>query len=329
MAQLARLALLEAASRAGSLGSHVQALALFERALAVTVDSAERAELLYQAGWAASVIGRGELGVEYLQESIARAEETGDSRMKAKSRARLGVCYFYISRLDDAERVLSEGIEELDDTSTPEAAELFAEAGRIQVFKGNNELGERYTAMAMPAAERAGHVDLISDALITRGVVAIFSGRPHEADALLSGALKLAEENGLVPQQLRAGINIAANQAHVDPNESFETSLHGIEMSRKYGMKEQEMYCMGSALESVIFLCDWDWIRAAIDELEEHRAETSNLVDPPIGVAAAYMGDLPRAHDHMDSFRQFGDMSSHQDRRDHRRLRSDDRVRRG
>ena len=314
LAQLARLALLEAASRAGSLGSHVQALALFERALAVTVDPAERAELLYQAGWAASVVGRGELAADYLQASIDHAVETGDSRMKAKAQARLGVSYFYISRLDDAERVLSEAIEELDDTSTPEAAALFAEAGRIQVFKGNNEQGERLTAMAMPAAERARRVDLISDALITRGVVAIFSGRPHEAEALLAGALKLAEEHGLVPQQLRAGINIAANQARVDPRQSFETSLHGLEMSRKYGMKEQEMFCMASALETVVFLCDWDWIRAGIDELEEHRAEASALVDPPIGIAAAFMGDLPKARGHLDSFKQFGDMSSHQDR---------------
>ena len=53
-----------------------------------------------------------------------------------------------------------------------EAATILVEAGRIQVFKGNYEEGGRLTDLALPPAERAERLDLVSEALITRAVAA-------------------------------------------------------------------------------------------------------------------------------------------------------------
>ena len=314
LAQLARVALIAAADRAESLGSNVQSLTLLDRALAVTTDPAEKAGLHYRAGAAANAGGVFDRAIEHLSACLDSAAAIGDLSLRANARVVLGRTYYFMSQLDDAERALTEGIEELDDHGSPEAASLFAEAGRIHIFKGNIEEGERLTAMALPPAERAQRIDTIADALVTRGVVAIFAGRPHEADALLAGALKLTKEHGLVREQVRAQINIAANLARVDPRQSLEMSLSTVTLARKYGLRDAEGISLATACEVAILLCQWDWIEATIAENDENLLESSVLLLSPRAMADAFRGELESARHNLERLRHHGDMTSMQDR---------------
>jgi hypothetical protein len=144
--------------------------------------------------------------------------------------------------------------------------------------------------------------------------VAIFAGRPHEADALLAGALKLTKEHGLVREQVRAQINIAANLARVDPRQSLEMSLSTVTLARKYGLRDAEGISLATALEVAILLCQWDWIEAAIAENDEDLLESSVLLLSPRAVAEALRGDLESARRNLERHRHHGDMTSTQDR---------------
>jgi tetratricopeptide (TPR) repeat protein len=312
----ARVTLADAAGRASSLGSHEQAMALLKKALEIAEEPAERGRLLCKAGIAASISAHTEEAIEQLSAGIELLKGTGETELRARAQAQLGTAYFLLSRLDEAEKMLGEAVEELEDTGTGSAATLLVEAARIQAFKGNFEQCERFSAQALPAAERAERLDLIAEALITRAVSSILSGRPHEADALLSGALKLAEDNDLVPQQMRALLNIGANQLSINPHLAMATAQRAMDTARHVGSREQEAFALANRIEGAVHVADWDYVRRAMLDAEEYEmgGGAMMILYPAAAVGEAYAGNLDAARHYADEYeRGIGDTSSIQD----------------
>jgi tetratricopeptide (TPR) repeat protein len=312
----ARTTLAEAAERAGSLGSHEQATALLMKALDIAEEPAERGRLLCKAGIASAISAHTEEAIEHLTAGIELLRDAGEADLRARAQAQLGTAYFLLSRLDEAEKMLEEAVDELEDTETGSAATILVEAARIQAFKGNFERCERFSAQAMPAAERSERLDLIAEALITRAVSSILSGRPHEAEALLSGALKLAEDNDLVPQQMRALLNIGANQLSIHPRLSMATAQRAMELARHVGSREQEAFALANAVESSVHLGGWDYFRRVMLDADEYSfgAGALGILYPAAAVGEAYAGNLEVARRYADEYeRSIGDTTSVQD----------------
>ncbi|MBW3595580.1 MAG: AAA family ATPase [Actinobacteria bacterium] len=306
LAERALAALREAAERAMSLGSWVQAQALLEKAVPLASTDADRGAVLYAAGKAAMAASATEAAIEHLRSAIELLRSAGDNDLLAQAQWRMATAYFNVSRLDDAEETLLAAIDELEDPSTSAgAASLYAELGRIYVFKGDYEKSQTYVDRAMVPAEMHEQVVVIAEALLTRAVASIYQGRTHEADALMRGALDLAEQHGLVAPQLRALINRCANQLVIDPATAVETAQRGLEIARRIGSIDALIYLAGNALEGLLQLGEWQRFRELSAEIEDLPEHVSTFVAlPPRVLFDAFRGETE------DADRRFAEYAS-------------------
>ena len=299
LASKARQNLVEAAERAGSLGSRGQAFALYESALDVTTDARERARLMRLSGDAAGDSGQFDLSVARLEEAAAVAQQSGDADLLAQVRASLGGAYFNADRLDDAEQMLEAAVKEISDPlKDPRAARLFAELGRICAFKGDWEKGRQICERALPPAEANGLTDVMLEAVITQAVVALALGQNRVSEVLLMGAMDYAAKNDMPKQYVRATINLSANLAVVDMRAALEACEKGLAVSRRLGITWGELTLAGNALETASHLAKWDLAREFAESLQESGAnsEANFTILPPLIIYLSWVGDLEAAH---------------------------------
>jgi tetratricopeptide (TPR) repeat protein len=269
-----------------------------EKALDITGDGHERATILNLAGTFASASGQIDRAIELLTEAI---EQVGDDRdLRVAAQTQLGQVYFFGSKLEESEAMLLNAVAQLGERSdTPAGAKLFTQLARICVFQGKYAEGEAYTAKAMPPAERAGDIALIAEGLITRGVAAIVSGRTHEADALLNGALQLSEKKNLIRQQTRALVNISANQLAIHPASVLETTAKALPLTQRYGVVDQRSYVLANSIEACAHLGRWEEGRELISEGAD-LADMSWVVLPASCQLEAYAGDVVAARSYLE-----------------------------
>jgi tetratricopeptide (TPR) repeat protein len=318
LAARARSSLVDAAERAISFGGWAQAQGLLEKAVEITGDAPESGALLHKAGVAATSSGDTLVGIDHLLAATERLRAIGDTDLLAEAQRQLGIAYFFASRLDEAEELLLAAIEELEDpTTSPAAASLYAQLARIYVFKADYEKGEAYVNRAMPPAEMNEEVSVIADALITRGVASVYQGRVHEAEALLKGALSLAEDHGLSGQRSRALINIAANQLYTDPAEALRTAQSGLDSARRIGNIDNLAFLLGNAQEAALQLADWDLSAQLAAQIEELAGASTHFVMlGPLALLSALRGETEAAERYTTRFAELvTESSSYEDRR--------------
>jgi class 3 adenylate cyclase/tetratricopeptide (TPR) repeat protein len=293
LADKARSALVGAAERARALGSPTQALALLEKALGITDEGRERADLLVKAGSNAGSAGLLEAAIEFFRASTELLANEDDHEVLANAQVQLGATLFYASRLDEAEELLTQAVGDLQDPTTLAAARLYSELARAYVFKGDSAKGEEYSMLAMPAAERAGDMPLIVNTLITRGVNSLMGGRTNESDVILVGSLRLAEKHGLIGEQVRAYINISANQLSINPSQALDVANRGLDLARRFGLRDQMVVLSGNALSAMAFLARWDDARALYEELVDLKSdELQHVIYNAACELHAFTGDL-------------------------------------
>ncbi|MBA2725067.1 MAG: hypothetical protein H0U53_03675 [Actinobacteria bacterium] len=296
LARRALESLREAAKRAGSLGSHEQALALSEKALSIATDDADRAQLLLEGGEAGLASGHLDNAINLLCGSVELLAKLGRSSLLGRARGALGSTYFMAARLDEAEQMLLEAVDGWDDPELdPSAGAVYSELARVYVFKGDSEKSDAYSTLAMGPAERAGDLPVIIETLLTRAVSSYVSHRVHEAEVLLAGALKLARDHGLVPQQLRAFINISHNQMQMHPRLALETSKEGLAIAQRYGYRVAEAVLTTNGLEAGVYLAEWDWARSLVTDLADRLGDLTHLVLPGQVLFEAYQGNIEKA----------------------------------
>ncbi|MGI8407878.1 MAG: ATP-binding protein [Actinomycetota bacterium] len=296
LARRALESLREAAKRARSLGSHEQALALSEKALSIATDDTDRAQLLLEGGQAGTASGQLDKAISLLRESVELLAGMGRSSLLGTARSALGNAYFVSARMDEAEQMLLEAVDDWEDPETdPSAGAVYSELARVYVFKGDFEKSDAYSTLAMRPAERAGDLPVIIDTLITRAVSSLVSHRVHEAEALLVGALKLARDHGLVQQQLRALINTSANQMQMHPRLALETSKEGLAIAQRYGHRAAEAFLTSNGLEAGVYLAEWDWVRCLVTDVSDRLGDLTYIVLPGRVFFEAYQGNLEEA----------------------------------
>ncbi|MEA2461035.1 MAG: hypothetical protein QOH90_1212, partial [Actinomycetota bacterium] len=299
LADRAQQALTAAAKRASSLGSNLQALSLYESALAIVGPSDERNELLFLAGQAAHFSGEIDRSIEHLKEAIDQLNEHSHTELLARAQAQLGWTYFTGARLEDGRLVLEEAASKLDDPLSPAAALIYNQLSRVYFFLGNDEECQRYSVLAMPAAERAENMAVIADCLITRGIAGMNAGRTTECDVLVSGALKLAEKHGLVTQQLRALVNLSANEVSVNPHAAIEVGQRAVELAQRFGVADPQTRALVNMTEASIHLGRWDWMRNLIAENAESLRSQARMLSNALADLEAFAGNLEEARRHL------------------------------
>jgi hypothetical protein len=129
-------------------------------------------------------------------------------------------------------------------------------------------------------------VDLVAEALITRGWGLIYADRRHEAAAVTRGALELAVKFGAVDAEFRARNNLAAFLLWSDPVEVLGLMRDGMEISLRRGDVETHAGQASKALETAIALGEWDWalelldsvVRSGVSAFAAHQLDSIEMV---------------------------------------------------
>jgi class 3 adenylate cyclase/tetratricopeptide (TPR) repeat protein len=290
----ARIALRAAAQRAISLGSHHQAMTLFEQALAVTIDPAETADLLERAGEAATLAGRYEAAEPHLQAAIAAQRDLENPPAIAGATVSLGRMLLASYRTPEAIILLQSAVDEFADLAREPAG--IALAGHLaRAYARNDNLPEslEIAERVLEAAEHAELFAVVADTLITKGTSLGSVGRPIEGLATIAAGRDLAEALGLADTLLRAINNLAYIQGPRDPRAALSITRIGLTLARRFGIRaELSSLSTGlsefglrtggwtSALEELTATLDeeWEpidraWILGGVVELEALRGK--------------------------------------------------------
>ncbi len=268
LATQARLALRGAAERAVALGSHAQAIAFLEHALAVSPDPADRADLHERAlasakqGLVAEVAERHALG------ALGARRELGDRQQIALATAE------YARSLRQhgggGDRLLEIALpawEEFSDLeATPAGVRLMLAlaAGYI----GNEDYAAVVTWLErlLPIAERLDLLPEIAEGLSRLSGTLYRANRPREALILLRGTHELAVANGIVDVEIGTRTQLTFYEQYADPLTGLAMAREGLEFAGRRGSLVFGFMMVGNAASCAIRVGEWAWARALLDE---------------------------------------------------------------
>lgn len=262
--------LVRAGERAASLGASAEAQRAFTRAADLTEDVLVQAELLERAGVMATVGARADEAGAHFEKAIDLFEASDASHPAARVSARLAEIMWERGRIE-------EGLEKMDrafavlSREEPDAdlAALAAQIGRFMFFAGEHEVGLERLEVALAASEALSLPEPLAQALNTKGLVLITSGRKTEGSALVRNALDVALAHDKPSAALRAYYNLADVSVQADGlDESAELARAGLELARKVGNRYWEWSFLGFAYP-LFARGDWDEVIAREDDLPE------------------------------------------------------------
>ena len=268
VATQARIALRAAAERAASLGAHAQALGQLDRALTITTDDAERAELLERAAASsfAGVIGD---TVDYARRALAAREAVGDEAGTYRATAIVAQTLLDLNRIDEATELLTTrlaGVESFPDVETE--VELFVALSRAHMRASRSSESIAAAEHALTLAEPHNLVRAIADAMNNRAASLNMLGRRREAVALMEAALRLANEGGWQQLAFRLLNNLAVSVQDDDPVRAGQISDEMLAIAERLGHVQWYLGSAGGvASNRYAQMTDWDGALALVDEV--------------------------------------------------------------
>jgi tetratricopeptide (TPR) repeat protein len=268
VAAQARISLRAAADRASALGSHEQAVAYLTRAIDVTPDAGEKAELLERVGAEQHVGGRLAAGETTLRQAAAAHGAEGDRLAEIRASVALAEVLNSQFKSDDALAVLTP----LADAASVLGDEVLSvrlngQLARAHMFAEDFSAAIEWSDRTLVAAERLGLVREIADTMITKGIAYGGVGRLRESIGLLEAAERLAASAGLVMTVLRAQINLTGALSIIDPRASVQVAQQGSEVARRLGLAHAMTILVGNGAESALPTGDLGWAFRAVDDL--------------------------------------------------------------
>ena len=265
LAVQARIALRAAADRAAALHSWRVALRHLNDAIEIATDPAEEATLHLAAAAAANSLAVPEAVVHAL-EAAAIAERLGDIATRNRAQGLAGQIYINRSLGTDALKILEPAAADLDE-SQPEAAGIFAELARLYMMTDRPDESVAAAERALRAAALHRDTERIAQALITRGSAISNLGRVDEAQAVLRGAVAIADREGHIAAGLRGRNNLVSALLEEAPlGELVPIFDESIEIARRYG--QSAWMAQHLVLRAIASMAGGDWSRAQAD-LEE------------------------------------------------------------
>ncbi len=324
IAAQARLALTGAADRAAALGSHQQAVAYLEQALAITVDTHDRAVLLDRAARSSSIAATTD-SERYATDAIAAYRELGDLRATLEATTRLGRILLDASEVDRAAKVLEDAAREADELGElAVVAEIQANLARAMMRLGRPEDGVAAADRALSIAEVHDLEAVVAEALGNKAACYSQLGRRREARALHTAAVAIAVTLPDRSFELRARNNLASAVGDEDPARSTQMFVESARVAQDIG--DRGVYAWqiaNAAVGALIEGHDWDHYYGILRELypettlpserarlltfiimfesrrgggAESMAELEALVDDDAGHEVRWMLHMARVH---------------------------------
>jgi tetratricopeptide (TPR) repeat protein len=263
----ARSALTRAAERAASLASAGEAARYFAQAAALVEEPLERAELLELSGRSATEAGSLDEANEALQEAIDLLEAQGQHRAAARVSARRADALRVADRIDEAFALMLSAYEALAG-GEPDAdfALVAAQLARLAYFAGERERAIEAVEVALDAAEALRLPEVLAEALTSKAMLGWH--RPHEAEALLREAIRVATLNDLPAAGLRARFNLSGlDIEHSRFREARSILEEALGLARLRGDRTWEAVVLGQLADTLVHLGEWDDAEAICREI--------------------------------------------------------------
>ena len=221
--------------------------------------------------------------------------EAGDEagRLRAATAMARDLIGFHLE--DEAAATLDPAIEEAKPLGkVPELAGAYAELGRALMLR------ERH-AEAIAAADEALSMGAIAspltvvEALITKGTSMGTIGRTVESEAILRGAIRQADDLGLIAAGLRARNNLSGPLGFQNEEEAGRLIRDGYEIANRYGHRPFVYQFLFALLEANLRLGNWDDGIADLDAIEGNETPYPFYQIAFLGaraIRAALRGDL-------------------------------------
>ncbi|MFL5675173.1 MAG: AAA family ATPase [Chloroflexota bacterium] len=291
----ARVALRAAAERSARLHNYGQAVRDLERSLELTDDAADRAGLLVQQAELNEADARYDEAIETATLARAAYDALADTTATLQTTALLGRIEMKRGHWDEAAVLLERGLATLDPSSDPATyARLAAEFSRTHMVNNRDADGVLWADRALAAAGPLRRVDIIAEAMNTKGVCLQYIGRLDEGIALIRASVDLAAVHHLSGAELRARFNLAGRLTTEDPNEGIEVLRSGVEVARRYGRRDWLMRLSHQLSRALVsFGLDHDEALALLDDLDEREAPPEEQAESIVDRARvmAYRGD--------------------------------------
>jgi tetratricopeptide (TPR) repeat protein len=306
LAAQARIALRAAADRAIALHAWTVAQRHLADALEFTTDPAELAALHL-------AIAQNDLylsspsGVEHARLAAELAVQIGDRETENRARAVGGQVFTNRSMGAEALGILEPAAAELREDE-PNAAPIFAELARVYMMLDRNEEAIERAEQALRAAAPGRDTEVIAHALISQGSAVASLGRFDEAEALLRGAMILADREGHVGPAVRARNNLIATLFSVAPQASLVPLMReSVELTLRYGLGGWSAQHLLTRVWVTLSIGDWDQARADLALLADWSLSELHVAWRASAEAylAAAGGDKPAADTWLAESREY------------------------
>ncbi len=191
----------------------------------------------------------------------------------------------------DAAMELLDGATRLDQElgSDPSRIRLAAALARGYARLGDGRRSLDEAERVLEAAEAADLIEIVIDALITKGGVLSDMGRSYEGIGALRTAFDLGQSNDLPTLAVRALHNIAACQIPLDPVAAVDASRKGLVDARRLSLSSLATSLVGNGAEAAHLTGQWDWALTEAELLlatDLDRADRSFLLTGVIPIKA-------------------------------------------
>ena len=315
-------ALVSAAERAASLHSDMQAMALYDQAVTLAANDADRAEWLLRAAMSAADEGAFERGIAYL----VQAEDGFRAAQNHQGLLRVATQRSYLYNGSFSSPTAVAAIEPaylgLDDIVDDVTLGVAAEMARGCSLVGRSDEALAVADRALPVANQLERPDVIAELLVTRATALAFGHRSLEAIAGLRGALAVSEEEGLLSTSVRAINNLVSVSAAYSMQTSHDLAPRLLELAERVGISDWVVRSSLIMSETAWGRGAWDEFLGWADRMEELTSDqmwTDILASMRVSVAVyrgvpgtidqwlaaidRIDGDDPQTHGNMELFR--------------------------
>ena len=260
----ARIALRAAAERAAGLGAHAQAVAFLEQALTVTKDRADEADLLEQAGRAASNAGQLDRAEAFLRRALEARRELGDWSGITRTIALLGGVLLPGYRIDAAVELLEDAVRAMPHGSAdPASIQVSVQLAKAMYMSSNPRRAVEIADQVLAAAEEADMTGVVADMLITKGGALADLGRSYEGIGEMRAGLELARSGDMPITVLRALNYLGVTQGARDPVAAVDAAREGLGDARRLSLTSWISTMVANGAEAALWTGEWSW---AFDE---------------------------------------------------------------
>jgi class 3 adenylate cyclase len=305
LAAQARIALRAAADRAIALHAWTVAQRHLADALEFTSDPAELAALHLAIAqndlWLATPEG-----IDHALQAAELAVQLGDRGLENRARALAGQIFVNRSMGAEALGILEPAAENLGEQE-PDAARIFAELARVYMMLDRSQEAVERAEQALRAGAEGRDTEVIAQALISRGSAIANLGRTDEGDAIIRGAMVLADRDGHIAAALRGRNNLVSILIIDAPMRTMLPILNeGVDLALRFGLGGWGAQLLTLRAWSAWSIGDWDQSRADLEYLADWTLSELHIAwrATALGVLAAATGDRPEAESQIVTARE-------------------------